>query len=1216
MSSRIHADPVLQQQLAQRGITEKTGIFGQHKVQLGTASPIRLDSIKGNSVPFQGFRTATKVARGHDGLMASSRDVLQALTAPGDLRADKLLAALKTTAEYRTLLDRLGQLSDAQKENSLWHFAPAVEALSNTELATVYQLFTSAEMDLLQAALRREGSINARAKDARAAAAQLFDLEALVLKEMSNRVSNGRLDDLIATAEDADTRAGYEAMRPLPLSRQYAGLPPQAAPVHEHDITAANLHTLANVAAQSATRRERESAASLQKMAGRGMSATPREIGDLLRQSPLTINLPAHRLLRDTSFILTPDQPMPNLFHIQQQQGVHSKGESYLRQRLETESLVFPELDGHEAIADERPTYGALNTTNSYNGAAATGYGSCSIVLKPEVARRATFIAEDTFFSPALRITPERRTQFYDLLGTSGLPAEAVVAMRDPQSAAHAALEKWLDQGAELPNLTALFLKNPPAEINMDTEEERELFAALALRTFGDPEGTRAKMASYDNLESLLFGLDDINGALLADAAERRARGEDASVRLAMNYIEAQIQGPIIPSRDFQEIRVRLDEASPAQRDRLIARMEAFSKATGVKVVYLVERNNEIDPAQVQNPVTKVNDMRETDRIGRLHTAGIAYYTQHIRTEAETLFGNALEHIQEHLHALVKQRNLDDVFPADGEVLRGTILEQLADNARRHLHQALDKGIGLEPTTEALVMQAITTTALPILERKAPLLRELQNMTLPPNATPLTPGQQAGISRWIRSSKVRTIDELHMVIQNAAEQASALRTIARAQPAMSTAAVFQTLAQSIGRTDQSMAAYMAGLPTDQEYGAENKLADMGRSISLAYTLLHNEVPPMTDAEEGRLQQQLSAPAMQHLLAQLEQVCRQGILHQSPDFGRLNVTRSMTMLHVEHVLRAMRQNTALPEFTAELSLLPESTRALFRAVAPQSMERLDAAHPAYTPFPAAANPAALPTTHGERRDFLVRHLDAYKHHEETFDRGTFYHGRGHVARAYIFASAMCSILEEQGIPVDRNAVLCGITGHDMGRQNNGTDYWEADSAAQTVDAMRTDFGNGSLGDEYATALQQCLTKQSGSLEGMIIKAADSLDYGRVAPLDLSHMPFLRGKNGESISEAAQKIRKELGKEADRLQSLSNPLCRIRPELEQLDEQLWRHHDNPDMREQIRQRKAELIAKAGRTFESEWAMNGAQFMADMENKIRESAKQFPLLSQYYR
>ena len=59
MSSRIHADPVLQQQLAQRGITEKTGIFGQHKVQLGTASPIRLDSIKGNSVPFQGFRTAT-----------------------------------------------------------------------------------------------------------------------------------------------------------------------------------------------------------------------------------------------------------------------------------------------------------------------------------------------------------------------------------------------------------------------------------------------------------------------------------------------------------------------------------------------------------------------------------------------------------------------------------------------------------------------------------------------------------------------------------------------------------------------------------------------------------------------------------------------------------------------------------------------------------------------------------------------------------------------------------------------------------------------------------------------------------------------------------------------------------------------------------------------------------------------------------------------------
>ena len=64
---RIQADPAIQQ-LAQRGITEKTGIFGEHRVQIGTGSPIRLDKIKANSIPIQGFRTATKVARGHEGI--------------------------------------------------------------------------------------------------------------------------------------------------------------------------------------------------------------------------------------------------------------------------------------------------------------------------------------------------------------------------------------------------------------------------------------------------------------------------------------------------------------------------------------------------------------------------------------------------------------------------------------------------------------------------------------------------------------------------------------------------------------------------------------------------------------------------------------------------------------------------------------------------------------------------------------------------------------------------------------------------------------------------------------------------------------------------------------------------------------------------------------------------------------------------------------------
>ena len=77
--SPIKVDTVVQQQLEARGITEKTGVFGEHRVQLGTGEPIKLDSIKANKVPYQGFRTATKVARGKDGVTTSVNDALHAL---------------------------------------------------------------------------------------------------------------------------------------------------------------------------------------------------------------------------------------------------------------------------------------------------------------------------------------------------------------------------------------------------------------------------------------------------------------------------------------------------------------------------------------------------------------------------------------------------------------------------------------------------------------------------------------------------------------------------------------------------------------------------------------------------------------------------------------------------------------------------------------------------------------------------------------------------------------------------------------------------------------------------------------------------------------------------------------------------------------------------------------------------------------------------------
>lgn len=61
--------------------------------------------------------------------------------------------------------------------------APIVEQLGNIKLAAVYQSSTSGEMSLLQEGLLQEIRTNPGNRDAKAMAANLFNLETLVLKE-------------------------------------------------------------------------------------------------------------------------------------------------------------------------------------------------------------------------------------------------------------------------------------------------------------------------------------------------------------------------------------------------------------------------------------------------------------------------------------------------------------------------------------------------------------------------------------------------------------------------------------------------------------------------------------------------------------------------------------------------------------------------------------------------------------------------------------------------------------------------------------------------------------------------------------------------------------------------------------------------------------------------------------------------------------------------
>ena len=73
MAYGIQWDAAVRQDLASRGIDQSTGVYGQHKLQLATGMPIRLDEIKSAHIPYAGFTQVKKVSRGKEGIRVNSR---------------------------------------------------------------------------------------------------------------------------------------------------------------------------------------------------------------------------------------------------------------------------------------------------------------------------------------------------------------------------------------------------------------------------------------------------------------------------------------------------------------------------------------------------------------------------------------------------------------------------------------------------------------------------------------------------------------------------------------------------------------------------------------------------------------------------------------------------------------------------------------------------------------------------------------------------------------------------------------------------------------------------------------------------------------------------------------------------------------------------------------------------------------------------------------
>ncbi len=1201
MSLTIQPDQFVAQELESRGVDSSVGVYGSHHVQIGKGTPVRIDQIKSASLPFAGFKTATQVRRGLAGVEQTSRDVLKTLAAPGRLDAGKLLGLLKAGQTHVDRLARLNALDQKKLADSdgLWMFTKAVENLSNEDLASIFQKFTSAEMDLLQTALMHEGQSSSKAGDARMAAARLFNLQALVLKEIGNRAALSNLSDLRAANPADESLKDEKLALPQKLSDEYgtSGAEDVPAPVHGKDITATNLAILAEVSSQSANQRENIAVAEKEKLASRGLSDVQlKEMGDVLRSAELTINIPLEILAGNTSVFADPNKPLANIWHLHDQH-IDPKGQGYLDKRDSVEKILFPEFAKHGINADERPVYGALNIQHGFNGGSPV-YGNAVIVLKPEVSRRATYTLIDSFLSTPLKVDDSRRADFYRLLdGTPRIPDALKDALRNPESSARKGLDQLFEKLKRYspPRACNCMARDFPASIkeilkthdNADHDGETA-FLGLMYSCFANPEDARKEMATYDNIETLLPKLGDVNGNSLARAALEKRAGRTPKFALdGPEYIEAQIQGPIMPLRDIAEIRVNtgfIDD--PGQREEYIAKMKDFQRQTGIKVVF-----QDIPYFDSDDPDSKLSEKQYQFNAQHLDMGGL-------NALKENVLSDPIKAARDYIAEFEPIDMPEGVEPT----LTGPALSEAIAKFKEKV--AADSAKPSSCSAAEIVRYAVRDLIAEPMRAKARLLRELQQLPFE------TPEQKKVFTDWITSTPgLSSLEVLRAVHQQATARAGLLREIATAEPPP---------------TDEEVLECFALLQT----GAA--AADPATVANMTIALLRNAVPPVTPAETQKMLDLLDSPLLRGCSAQLDAIAGAKTLAGVPKADR-EAIRSLSAAFTA-TASALAASINAPwnaprECLAPLSAVQANVRAAVRQVSPALADALDAAHPAHPPFPPPANADALPSNKDGRKQFLMGLMETYREKELNSERGRSVHGRGHIIRAYFYATAFCNILAEQGIKVDRNAVILGIAGHDLGRRGLGSDRWEEVSGNMTGAAIREQYGADAAGEAYEKEIADSIVgveihpegqrkrtiPASPTLEAQLLQSADSLDIGRTGDFDQYYFDFLRDKNG-NVHPDAQKIRDQLAKEANLLQRLTNPLCANYHTLLKLGMDAG-NADGPLATELEKQRDAldeqitnEMIAQANNA-------DNEAFFDDFEDVIRQHPQMFPLLTKYY-
>ena len=529
---------------------------------------------------------------------------------------------------------------------------------------------------------------------------------------------------------------------------------------------------------------------------------------------------------------------------------------------------------------------------------------------------------------------------------------------------------------------------------------------------------------------------------------------------------------------------------------------------------------------------------------------------------------------------------------------------------------------GTVASVDDLIAEAQEKIVKPAVATRIDLLRSIANWEF------RSDDDRRSFVEWaVNSGKLKTLEELKGVYAASGKLSDDFAAALENFPVDSRAIMkifreFFDIARSFAELD---------MRNHSEFGPDDRNAVVFRAVNVALSRLYMRV-----GQDGldKLGQVMSSAAARDIYA-AAQTMAGNVASIDGWADTVPISLLNTFLHTTGARLSEKygQNCRLDSVPSmPFKNVPPEMRDLIAPLAPEivgELSRKAPYEPAFRVIPAPVNPAGLPSDLAGRKRFLRAALPTYHRHEKTFENGRNTHGRTHATRAFVLANVLGNILSERGVPVDMNALSLGIAGHDMGRKGSGEDKWEKDSGDLTM-AMGERLTGGAGGSAWCGAVKANIAGKAPELdaqrtiEGYLLKAADSLDYSRVRKIDATHFHFMETpfSCGGIVIQPDAALRDELIREAAELTRLTDPYTLRSDELKNLENELDKLQSGMTKkdREQFDAKWKEYsdlkteVSKAESNQTNQ--LSDEQVIDLVEQTIRANPKKFPLFNQYYR